>query len=74
MPYVTVRTMRKWRARLDRAAAFTAGDKVVPKPNTDRPSSSKPKGEPVLGASRLDENPDAEVGKSRMENLPSNGT
>jgi hypothetical protein len=26
MPYVTVRTMKKWRARLDQAAAFTAGD------------------------------------------------
>ena len=30
-------------------AAFAAGDKVLPKPPTDKPSATPPKGEPVLG-------------------------
>ena len=32
-------------------AAFAAGDKVLPKPTADRPSSAPAKGEPVLGTS-----------------------
>lgn len=31
-------------------AAFAAGDKVLPKPPTDKPGPTPPKGEPVLGA------------------------
>jgi len=30
-------------------AAFTAGDKVLPRPPADKPSATPPKGEPVLG-------------------------
>jgi len=36
-------------ARGANPAAFTAGDKVLPKPTVDKPAA-KPKGEPVLGA------------------------
>jgi transglutaminase-like putative cysteine protease len=32
-------------------AAFAAGDKVLPRPPTDKPSATPPKGEPVLGTS-----------------------
>jgi transglutaminase-like putative cysteine protease len=34
-------------------AAFAAGDKVLPRPVTDKPSATPPKGEPVLGSGKF---------------------